>query len=295
MESNYSSSSSTSESSNHPHDSQDHHDEFSRGRPIDVENEMKIYGINACRAFFEARPEMMIRAYFSEEMAYRFGYVMNACAKARKAYRIVSSFEMEKISETKQHQGVCFLVKKTPGFTIEEYLEESIELPADCVVALERLGNPHNVGAILRTCAHFGVEGLLVNDPNMAQSGASIRTAEGGAEFVQFVDGGRISESLPKFKEAGYTIVATSSRGGENLYKTDLPDKIVLLMGPESSGLSEFLLSAADIQIKIPGSEYVESLNVATATGVLLGEFWRQKDFEPGKPLGGPGEDELSG
>jgi TrmH RNA methyltransferase len=256
-----------------------------RRPPLDDPMEMKIFGVNACRAFFEHRPEQIVRAYFAEEVAYRFGYIMKACAQARKAYRIVDTHELDKISETRSHQGVCFLVKKTDPFTIKEYLDASMELETDCLVALERLGNPHNVGSIMRTCAHFGVEGLLVNDAMIAQSGAALRTAEGGAEFVQFVEGGRISETLPIFKAAGYTVVATSSHQGENLYRSQLPDKMLLLMGPESSGLSSFLLEAADVIVKIPGSENVESLNVATAAGILLGEYWRQKEFEPGQSV----------
>ncbi|MCC5849294.1 MAG: tRNA/rRNA methyltransferase [Verrucomicrobia bacterium] len=253
--------------------------------------EMKIFGVNACRAFFEHRPEQIVRAYFAEDVAYRFGYVMKACAQARKAYRIIDTFEMDKIAETKSHQGICFLVKKTEPFTIKEYLEASIDLDTDCIVALERLGNPHNVGSILRTCAHFGVEGLLVSDAVIAQSGPAIRGAEGGAEFVQFVDAGRISDALPIFKAAGYTVVGTSSHQGENLYTTELPDKMLLMMGPESSGLSDFLIEDADLMVKIPGSESVESLNVATATGIVLGEYWRQKEFEPGQAIAPPEDD----
>ncbi|WFB35633.1 tRNA/rRNA methyltransferase [Kiritimatiellota bacterium B12222] len=247
--------------------------------------EMKIFGVNACRAFFEHRQDQIVRAYFAEDVAYRFGYIMKACAKARKAYRIVDTYELDKIAETRNHQGICFLVKKIDPFTIKEYLDASIELDTDCLVALERLGNPHNVGSILRTCAHFGVEGLLVSDAVVAQNGSSQRSAEGGAEFVQFVHGGRLSEALPIFKAAGYTVVATSSHQGENLYKTELPDKILLMMGPESSGLSDFLIEDADVILRIPGSENVESLNVATATGIVLGEYWRQKEFEPGQSL----------
>jgi TrmH RNA methyltransferase len=247
--------------------------------------EMKIFGVNACRAFFEHRPDQIVRAYFAEDVAYRFGYIMKACAKARKAYRIVDPQELDKIAETRGHQGICFLVKKIEPFTIKEYLDASIDLPTDCLMALERLGNPHNVGSILRTCAHFGVEGLLVNDAVAAQSGAALRSAEGAAEFVQFIQGGRLSEALPIFKAAGYTVVATSSHQGENLYETELPDKILLMMGPESSGLSDFLIDDADVVVRIPGSENVESLNVATATGIVLGEYWRQKAFEPGQSL----------
>ena len=253
--------------------------------------EMKIFGVNACKAFFENRPEQIVRAYFAEDVAYRFGYIMKACAQARKAYRIIDTFEMDKIAETKSHQGICFLVKKTDPFTIKEYLEASIDLDTDCIVALERLGNPHNVGSILRTCSHFGVEGLLVGDAVIAQSGPAIRSAEGGAEFVQFVEAGRISESLPIFKAAGYTVVGTSSHQGENLYTSTLPDKMLLMMGPESSGLSDFLIEEADMMIKVPGTENVESLNVATATGIILGEYWRQKEFEPGQPIASADDD----
>lgn len=262
-------------------------DDASSGyRPVvDDPMEMKIFGVNACRAFFEHRPGQIIRAYFAEDVAYRFGYIMKACAQARKAYRIVDKFELDKIAETRGHQGVCFLVKKIEPFSIKEYLDASIDLETDCLVALERLGNPHNVGSILRTCAHFGVEGLLVNDALVAQSGSALRSAEGGGEFVQFVDGGRLSDTLPIFKAAGYTVVATSSHEGENLYTTELPDKMLLMMGPESSGLSKFLIEDADRVVRIPGSENVESLNVATATGIVLSEYWRQKEFEPGQSL----------
>jgi len=247
--------------------------------------EMKIFGVNACRAFFEHRQDQIVRAYFDEQVAYRFGYIMKACARARKAYRIIDTAELDKIAETRGHQGICFLVKKIDPFTIKEYLDASLDLTTDCLVALERLGNPHNVGSILRTCAHFGVEGLLVNDAVVAQSGAALRSAEGGSEFVQFVQGGKLSEALPIFKAAGYTVVATSSHQGDTLYETELPDKILLMMGPESSGLSDFLIEDADMVVRIPGSENVESLNVATATGIVLGEYWRQKEFEPGQSL----------
>jgi len=265
-------------------DSSDHRPSFNHAAPEDP-MEMKIFGVNACRAFFENRQDQIVRAYFAEDVAYRFGYIMKACAKARKAYRIVDSYELDKIAESRSHQGICFLVKKIDPFTIKEYLDASIELKTDCLVALERLGNPHNVGSILRTCAHFGVEGLLVGDAVVAQNGASLRSAEGGAEFVQFVHGGRLNEALPIFQAAGYTVVATSSHQGENIYKADLPDKMLLMMGPESSGLSDFLLDEADLIIRVPGSENVESLNVATATGIVLGEYWRQKEFEPGQSL----------
>ena len=71
--------------------------------PVNDPMEMKIFGVNACRAFFEHRQDHIIRAYFAEDVAYCFGYIMKACAKARKAYRIIDTQELDKIAETRGH------------------------------------------------------------------------------------------------------------------------------------------------------------------------------------------------
>lgn len=65
----------------------------------------------------------------------------------------------------------------------------------DCVLALEDVGNPHNPGAMMRSCAHFGVKGVLLQDAALLESGAAIRTAEGGAEHVQPITGDSVLEA----------------------------------------------------------------------------------------------------
>src|SRR5690606_39698531 len=87
----------------------------------------------------------------------------------------------------------------------------------DCVLALEDVGNPHNLGAMMRSCAHFGVKGVLLQDAALLESGAAIRTAEGGAEHVQPITGDSVLEALEQFRKAGYTIVTTSSRAATPL------------------------------------------------------------------------------
>ncbi len=64
---------------------------------------------------------------------------------------------------------------------------------------------------MMRSCAHFGVKGVLLQDAALLESGAAIRTAEGGAEHVQPITGDSVLEALEKFRKAGYTIVTTSA------------------------------------------------------------------------------------
>ncbi|NHB88684.1 tRNA/rRNA methyltransferase [Photorhabdus tasmaniensis] len=237
--------------------------------------ETRIYGENACQAMFKNRSEAIVRAWFVESVTPRFRSALKWMAANRKAYHVVDEAELAKVSGTEHHGGVCFLIKKRSGFDAETYLKSA---PVkDCVLALEDVGNPHNLGAIMRSCAHFGVQGVILQDVALLESGAAIRTAEGGAEHIKGIDADGFTTTLNKFREAGYTIVTTSShKGSTNLAKVKLPEKMVLVLGQEHDGLSDSAWEHGDMSLFVGGTGLVESLNVSVATGVMLAEWWRQ-------------------
>lgn len=236
--------------------------------------ETRVYGENACQALFQSRPECIVRAWFVQSVTPRFRDALRWLAANRKAYHVVDDAEITKASGTEHHGGVCFLIKKRMGMDVAEWLNKAES--KDCVLALEDVSNPHNLGAIMRSCAHFGVKGLLVNDASLLESGAAVRTAEGGAEHVQAISGATFNEGLEAFRKAGYTIVTTSSHQGTSLSDAVLPAKMVLVLGQEREGLSDSTFQQGDMSVSIGGTGNVESLNVSVATGVLLAEWWRQ-------------------
>lgn len=236
--------------------------------------ETRVYGENACQALFQSRPDAIVRGWFLQSVTPRFKEALRWMAANRKAYHVVDEDELEKASGTEHHGGVCFLIKKRSGISVAQWLRKATD--TDCVLALEDIGNPHNLGAIVRSCAHFGVQGVLVQDAALLESGAAVRTAEGGAEHVEAITGNHFHDSLAEFRKAGYTIVTTSSHSGTPLFKATLPKKMVLVLGQEKEGVSDATLAAADLGIAIDGTGNVESLNVSVATGVLLAEWWRQ-------------------
>ncbi|TDB59718.1 tRNA/rRNA methyltransferase [Photorhabdus khanii] len=237
--------------------------------------ETRIYGENACQAMFKNRSEAIVRAWFVESVTPRFRNALKWMAANRKAYHVVDEAELAKVSGTEHHGGVCFLIKKRSGLDAETYLKSA---PVkDCVLALEDVGNPHNLGAIMRSCAHFGVQGVILQDVALLESGAAIRTAEGGAEHIKGIDADGFTTTLNKFREAGYTIVTTSShKGSTNLAKAKLPEKMVLVLGQEHDGLSDSAWEHGDMSLFVGGTGLIESLNVSVATGVMLAEWWRQ-------------------
>ncbi|EGL72123.1 putative methyltransferase, partial [Cronobacter sakazakii E899] len=212
--------------------------------------------------------------WFIQSVTPRFKEALRWMAANRKAYHVVDDAELTKASGTEHHGGVCFLIKKRSGASVDQWLSKAGD--EDCVLALEDVGNPHNLGAIVRSCAHFGVKGVVVQDASLLESGAAVRTAEGGAEHVEPITGDSFSDALAQFRAAGYAIVTTSSHKGTPLFKATLPKKMVLVLGQESEGISEATQANADLSLSIDGTGNVESLNVSVATGVLLAEWWRQ-------------------
>jgi TrmH RNA methyltransferase len=240
------------------------------------EDETKVYGVNACQAVFDKRPDAIIRAYVNNDMLRRFGYTMKFLAEQRRAYHVVSEDELRRVTGSEHHGGVCFVIRKRQPLELIDFLRLFGEQPKCRALLLEGVGNPHNVGAVLRSAAHFGVDAVLVEDAGYAQGGAAARVAEGAAETVRLVRYRGAARALAVLKQAGFTRVVTSSHAAQPLYAAEVPEKAVFVFGAEGTGISPQAAELADLALAIPGSGAVESLNVSVAAGVLLSELYRR-------------------
>jgi TrmH RNA methyltransferase len=227
-------------------------------------------------AVFQQRPNSIIRAYVNNDTLRRFGYTMKFLAEQRRAYHVVTDQELARVTETEHHGGVCFVIRKRVPLMVPEFLQLFGELPQARAVLLDGVANPHNVGAILRTCAHFGVDGVLLEDAGGIQGGAGARVAEGATESLRLVQYRGAARTLEALKAAGFKVIVTSSHATQSVYDSALPEKAVFVLGAEERGASEEALAAADVQLAIPGSGAIESLNVSVAAGVVLSELYRR-------------------
>jgi TrmH RNA methyltransferase len=255
--------------------------------------ESKVYGVNACRALFLRRAQSVVRVYIREDRVPAFRDLLAMCARVRLPYRVVPDADLEAVTESRHHEGICIVAE--PRGTVA--LEEVLRTPGPaCLLGMAGVGNPHNVGAILRTAVHFGVRGaVFLTEPPRHDEGegdegpaadrefrlppSAARTAQGAVEWLDVVAEAEPVRLLKEARAAGFTVAATSSHGGRSLYEGPLPARMLLLVGAEDEGLPQEALDAADQVIAIPGTGHVESLNVAAATAVILGEHWRQREW----------------
>jgi len=236
--------------------------------------EQKYYGIHACLALWEKRARDIIRVYVSETNIKIFNHVLKWCSSQKKAYHIVSQEELNRITDSVHHEGVCILAKEPKIVSFADCLK-NLTHPKMCLLYLDGVQNPHNIGSIIRSCAHFGVPYILGDNlPKLSPS--ACRIAKGGAEVVQLVHLDKPNTALSQLKKEGFIFIGTSSHGGESLYRYKLPPKTVFVFGSESSGMSQMLMKSTTQNIQIPGTGAVESLNVSVATSLCLGEYHRQ-------------------
>jgi TrmH RNA methyltransferase len=193
------------------------------------------------------------------------------------AYRLVSAEELERASGSRAHQGVC-AVLAAPQLPVASLAQLRAWASEPGVwLALDGVGNPHNLGAIARTAAFLGARGLWLDASDAAPvtSAAALRTAEGALETlpVWLMDG--LPAGLQAVQQAGGSVAALCLQDAVALGSWQPPrDRaVVLVAGAEEHGVSPAVRRACATAVRIPGSAAVDSLNVGVAVGVALARW----------------------
>ncbi|MDG6348817.1 TrmH family RNA methyltransferase [Luteimonas sp. 8-5] len=241
-----------------------------------MKDEQRLYGINAVRAAFARRPQALRKLYLDEARIPQLQPLLKWCVANRIGYRVVADEDLRRLAASSHHEGVVADMLREEPQPLTGWLRDLGDGP-QCALWLDGVGNPHNLGAVLRSAAHFGIAAILLpKHSTLALSGAAARVAEGGAEAVPFVRLGRDDNAIAQLHGAGFKLAATVVRGGENLFAATLPQRLVYVLGAEGEGMTADLAASCDFQLSIAGTGAVESLNVSAAAAILLAEWFRQ-------------------
>lgn len=235
-----------------------------------------------CLALWQQRPQDVIRIYVTEQSCKQFGAMLKWAAAQRLAYHLVPEEDLQRLTESIHHQGICVLAREPVACEFAQLHSALASRDGPHLLGyLDGVENPHNLGAVVRSCAHFGVEYLLGEQGRLPRmSPSACRIAEGGAEHVQLVLLQDRDVELNALHAQGFQLIAAGA-DGEPLYDQPLPARSVLVMGAEGGGVSSGLRARADRIVAIPGSGQVESLNVSVAFAVIAAEYTRQRLQRP--------------
>jgi len=188
------------------------------------------------------------------------------------------------------HRGIALEVDEAGGeaeTSLEEFLanlENSRGKGAKTanenvlVAVLDEITDPHNYGAILRSCDQFGVD-LVVSRRRRTAKYAEVisKTSAGASAWVLQAETANLPRAVDDLKEAGFWVYGADMEGGE-AWSRDLRGRTAIILGGEGSGISRLLREKCDAMIAIPSLGRIDSLNVSVAAGVIFYEVMRQRD-----------------
>ncbi|MCV9388043.1 23S rRNA (guanosine(2251)-2'-O)-methyltransferase RlmB [Reichenbachiella ulvae] len=194
---------------------------------------------------------------------------------------IVARVPVEKLDRftRKNHQGVVAFVSPIDFVPLHNIVATSYENGlAPLVLILDRVTDVRNFGAICRTAECVGVNGVVIPSKGGAMINSdAVKTSAGALNYLSIAKEANLLESVKYLKDSGFQVLACTEKTDELVYGADLSIPTAIIMGSEEDGISEELLNAADLKVKIPIMGNIDSLNVSVAAGVILYESMRQR------------------
>jgi 23S rRNA (guanosine2251-2'-O)-methyltransferase len=229
-----------------------------------------LYGLHPVRAALENPRRKVHRLLLTERAAASIGRQL----LAKSEHQIVASDAVARVVPPGAvHQGAALSCEPLPRLDVEDLLLAPSQRPRTFTV-LDQISDPHNVGAILRSAAAFGVSGVIVQDRHAAaQTGALAKAASGALDILPYVEVVNIARALERLGEAGFWRLALTSDGEQSIRDGVPEGDVVLVLGSEGSGLRRLVRERCDAAAFIPMKAAMESLNVSVAAAIALYEL----------------------
>jgi len=214
---------------------------------------MLVYGRNVLK---ELDKKKIRKIYVSTEEL--IPYLKNEKLK----YDVVPKQRLDKMVKG-NHQGIVIEIHDYEYYTMDD-------IDSDFVVILDHLEDPHNFGAIIRTCECAGIKNIIIpKDRSVTVNETVVKVSVGAIEHVKIIMVSNLVNAINKLKEMNYFIYA-ADMDGENYQTISYADKKVLIIGNEGKGISRIVEENSDFIVSIPMKGSINSLNASTSAGILI-------------------------
>lgn len=187
--------------------------------------------------------------------------------------------ELDRLSGRAVHQGLALAVPPYSYADPADLLARALESPAPLLVALDGVTDPHNLGAVVRSAAAFGAQGVVVPERRAAgMTAVAWKASAGAAARLPVARATNLVRALTSYADAGLLVVGLAAGGDVPLDGFEAAtDPLVLVVGSEGRGLSRLVAERCDLRVAIPMAAGTESLNASVAAGVALAEIARRR------------------
>jgi 23S rRNA (guanosine2251-2'-O)-methyltransferase len=240
----------------------------------------RLTGIHAVKEALQAQRPIDRIAIAKGRQDTRVEEIVQLARKQGVSVRFEDRAQLDRLANSKDHQGVIALAAARGAATLEDILARANGSHGGMglIVLLDGVEDPHNLGAIIRTALAAGAHGVVIPERRAAGLTDTVARASAGAlEHLPVAKVTNLVRTMEELKEAGYWLVGLDEDGEKNYTEVDYTSPTGIVLGSEGKGLHDLTRKRCDFVVKLPTTGPVKSLNVSVAAGVVLFEAIRQR------------------
>jgi len=242
----------------------------------------KLTGIHAVKEALEARRPIDRIEIAKGRQDTRVEEIVQLARKQGVPVRFEDRGQLDRLANSKDHQGVVALAAARAAATLEDILAQANGAgpgQLGLIVLLDGVEDPHNLGAIIRTTLAAGAHGVVIPERRAAGLTDTVARASAGAlAHLPVAKVTNLVRTMEELKEAGYWLVGLDEQADKNYTEVDYTSPVGIVLGSEGQGLHELTRKRCDFVVSLPTTGPVKSLNVSVAAGVVLFEALRQRN-----------------
>ena len=240
---------------------------------------MIVEGINCATELLKADYPME-KVIINKDLTKKFGDIIDLALQRKVRVEYVDKIAIEKLTKSKNSQGVLCFVKPYQYCEVNDILREAESKGKDpFIIILDEIVDPHNVGAIIRTAECVGVDGIIIGKNRACEINETVfKTSAGAVAHMKVAQVTNLSQTIEKLKNKNIWVYSLEA-GNTSMYDIDMSGALALVIGSEGGGVSRLVNKTCDGTISIPLKGQVNSLNASNAGAIAMYEALRQREI----------------
>lgn len=233
---------------------------------------MKVYGKNVLYAAL-ASGHKIFEVYLRHDVYEIDKQIVNELNKRNIKIHLLDKGKMNQMFEG-LNQGYGANIDNFPPYTLEEVINPHKK---QLFILLDKLNDPNNLGAIIRSCDAFGVDGIIIPNKNsIGITDTVVKVSTGAIFYVPIITVSNLNQAIEKLKKNNFWVIGTDAAATQSIYDVKNDCNLALVIGSEGYGMSYLVQKNCDYLVKIPMVGHVNSLNASVSAGIMISALVNQ-------------------
>ena len=235
---------------------------------------MKVFGKNVLYEALNSNHKIF-EVYLREDVSKNDTVILKKLNQKKIKIHILDKHQMNQMFDG-LHQGYGANIENFKNYALEDIINPE---KRQLFLILDKLNDPNNLGAIIRSCDAFGVDGIIIPNKNsIGITDTVVKVSTGAIFYVPIVTVSNINQTIDKLKKNNFWIIGTDAAANQSISEIKNDRNLALVIGSEGYGISNLVAKNCDYLVKIPMTGHVNSLNASVSAGIMIYALMTQSE-----------------